>query len=83
MTLTKNMGWGHPQLSQPLRGKPSSCSVFVNGACQACPERLGDRAGALIPLLSLNLRLSTSSRATLRRWEFCGGFHAGWENRTT
>lgn len=23
------------------------------------------------------------SCATLKRWEFCGGFHAGWENRTT
>jgi hypothetical protein len=21
--------------------------------------------------------------ATLRRWGFCGGFHAGWDNRTT
>ncbi len=21
--------------------------------------------------------------ATLKRWEFCGGFHAGGENRTT
>src|SRR6266487_716881 len=24
-----------------------------------------------------------SSRDTLKRWEFCGGFHAGWEHRTT
>ncbi len=52
---------GAPPTLPPLRGKrsSSSSSVFVNGACQACPERLGDRAGALIPLLSLNLQLST------------------------
>ncbi len=33
-------------------------------------------------LSTFNFRLSTLSYDTLCRWESCGGFHAGWENKT-
>src|SRR6266480_1047942 len=59
--------------------------VGDQGSASPCLEKrmLHQSSGGVSSPFPFDFRLSTPSYDTLCRWEFCGGFRAGWENRTT